>query len=137
MFKSLLNKEKEQQTTQPNSNEQIENHYHYNRFSLTKIGNDVLLAVVRKGCLELLLLDQQYQLIKNIVADDTRKDDVEGDCPWVDLGEGGFEHANTKHHVMVMGIGKVMAFYRIVAVEDSYEVVKVSEIELEEPLIHG
>ena len=88
----------------------------------------MLLAVVRKDCLELLLLDEQYQLIKNIVADDSRKDDVEEGCPWVELGEGGFEHANTKHHVLVMGIGKILTFYRIVAVEDSYEVVKVSEI---------
>ena len=74
MFKSLLSKDKEQQITQPNSSEQIENHYHYNRFSLSKIGKDVLLAVVRKGCLELLLLDEQYQLIKNIVADDSHID---------------------------------------------------------------
>ena len=120
MFKNFLNKDKEQQATQPNSSEQIDNHYHYNRFSITKIGKDVLLAVVRKGCLQLLLLDQQYQLIKNIVADDTHKDEVEDGCPWVQLGEGGFEHANAKHHVLVMSIGKIMAFYRIVAVEDSY-----------------
>lgn len=41
---------------------------------MKKINKNVLLAVVRKNCLELLILDEEYQLIKNIVADDSKKD---------------------------------------------------------------
>jgi hypothetical protein len=108
--------------------------YYYNRFSVQIIGKDVLLAVFRKHVLELLVLDSEFQLKKSIVADEERKEEEEG---WVQLGEGGFMNANATHHVLVNGTGRHVTFYRILAVEDSYEVVKVSEVLAEEPLLSG
>ena len=99
--------------------------YTYNQISMMRIGTDVLLGVYRRNCLELLVLDSEYQLRKNIVVEEEKKEG-EGDVGWLDMGEGGFENANTKHHVIVLGVGKSVTFYRIIDVEDAYEVVKVS-----------
>ena len=93
------------------------------------MGKNILLAVYRKNCLELLILDEQLQLVKNIVVDDSRREEpMQGG--WVQLGEGGFTNANATHHVMVLSIGKDLTFYRIISVEDGYEVVKVAEIQV-------
>ena len=39
--------------------------------------------------------------------------------------------------MLVLGVGKVVTFFRIVSVEDGYEVLKVSEIAMEESLLKG
>ena len=33
---------------------------------------------------------------------------------WIELGEGGFQNANARHQVLVVGLGLTMQFYRII-----------------------
>lgn len=53
------------------------------------------------------------------------------------MGEGGFENSNNTHNIIVLGINKILYFYRLIDIEEGYEVVKVSEVLLQEKLLSG
>ena len=76
MFKNLLKSEAE---TQSGSTDTVDSPaaYYYNRFNLKYINNDIFLAVFRRNTLELLVLDQEFQLKRSIMVDDSRKDEKE------------------------------------------------------------
>ncbi len=65
----------------------------------------------RKNCLELLVLDQKYKMKSNITMEVGKEGDM---LPvWIELGEGGFQNANARHQVLVVGLGLTMQFYRL------------------------
>lgn len=81
---------------------------------LKYIKDDIVLAVFRKNILELLVLNKDFQLVKTITVDDSHKDEKELEVAFVEIGEGGFENANTTHNILVLGLGYSLHFYRII-----------------------
>lgn len=51
-----------------------------------------------------------------------------GKIGMMELGEGGFSNSNQSHTILVISMENVVHFYRQLAVENSIEYIKVSEI---------
>lgn len=51
-----------------------------------------------------------------------------GKIGMMELGEGGFSNSNQSHTILVISMENVVQFYRQLAVENSIEYIKVSEI---------
>jgi len=88
--------------------------YTHNKLDLRYINNDIFVAVFRRNILELLILNKEFQLTKTIVVDDSHKDEKDIEVAFVELGEGGFQNANTTHNILVLGLGYTIHYYRII-----------------------
>lgn len=59
-------------------------------------------------------MDSNYQP-KSTIALESKQEEKEMLPVWISVGEGGFQNANVRHHVIVVGLGQKLAYYRLLA----------------------
>jgi hypothetical protein len=102
-------------------NSEIQMPYYYNSMAAVCIELKWLVLVLRQNRLEMVLFEHDHTLISTTIVEVFEPLPEEKETPaWLQLGQGGFENANARHHVLIVGRSTTLSFFRVVPTEDTF-----------------